>query len=235
MRTYMMSLWSNSKSSHEPLYGMMRRRIEQLAARVRLALVVVEEHAGATMELRDDDALGTVDDEGTGLGHQRDLAEVDLLLLDVAHDALATLAGVVDHELGRDLDRRRERHAALAALIDVVLRLLEIVRDVDELARAVEVLDREDAAEDRLEPDFPALTRRSVRLQELVVARLLDVDEVRDLDDRLHSSEVRAVPKVRLDLGRHLRSLPETTQTRTTGRRGGACRSTRGAYKALAR
>ena len=32
----------------------------------------------------DDDALGAVDDEGAVVGHERDLAEVDLLLLDVA-------------------------------------------------------------------------------------------------------------------------------------------------------
>ena len=68
------------------------RAVEQLAARVRLALVVVEEHARAPVELADDDALGAVDDERAGLGHQRDLAEVDLLLLDVAHDALAAVA-----------------------------------------------------------------------------------------------------------------------------------------------
>ena len=136
------------------------RAVEELAARVRLALVVVEEDARAAVELADDDALGAVDDERAGLGHQRDLAEVDLLLLDVADDALAAVAGVVDHELRRHLDRRRERHAALAALVDVVLRLLEVVRDEHELARAVEVLDREDAAEDRLEPDLLPLVRR---------------------------------------------------------------------------
>ena len=145
------------------------RAVEQLAARVRLALVVVEEDARAAVELRDDDALGAVDDERAGLGHQRELAEVDLLLLDVAHDALAAVAGVVDHQLGRDLDRRREGHAALAALVDVVLRLLQVVRDEHELARAVEVLDREDAPEDRLEPDLLTLVRRHVRLEELVV------------------------------------------------------------------
>ena len=159
------------------------RAVEELAARVRLALVVVEEDARAAVELADDDALGAVDDERTGVGHQRDLAEVDLLLLDVADDALAAVAGVVDHELGRHLDRRRERHAALAALVDVVLRLLEVVGDEDELARAVEVLDREDAAEDGLEPDLLPLVRRDVRLQELVVRRLLDVDQVGNLDD----------------------------------------------------
>ena len=99
------------------------RLVEQLAGRVGLALVVVEEHARAAVQLADDDALGAVDDERAVLGHQRDLAEVDLLLLDVADQALAALArAVVDDELDRDLDRRGEGHAALAALVDVVLR-----------------------------------------------------------------------------------------------------------------
>ena len=177
--------------------------VEHLAARVGLALVVVEEDAGAAVELADDDALGPVDDEGAGVRHQRDLAEVDLLLLDVADDALATLAGVVDHQLRRHLDRRGVRHAALAALLDVVLRLLEVVADEDELARPVEVLDREDAAEHRLQPDLRPLVLRHVRLQKLVVRRLLDVDEVRDLDDLPDTSEMLADAEVGLDDARH--------------------------------
>src|SRR5690606_32848822 len=40
------------------------RVVEKLPARVRLALVVVEEDARATMELRNDDAFGTIDDKG---------------------------------------------------------------------------------------------------------------------------------------------------------------------------
>ena len=110
--------------------------VEQLAARVRLALVVIEEHAGRAVELRDDDALGAVDDERAGVGHQRDLAEVDLLLLHVADRLDAGLLVDVPHdETDDDLDRRRERHAARAALVDVVLRLLEVVRDELERAR----------------------------------------------------------------------------------------------------
>ena len=117
-----------------------------------LPLVVVEEDARAAVELRDDDTLGAVDDERPGVGHQRDFPEVDLLLLDVADDALATIAGVVDHQLRGDLDRRGVRHAALTALLHVVLRLLQVVGDEHELARAVEVLDGEHAPENGLEP-----------------------------------------------------------------------------------
>jgi hypothetical protein len=124
---------------------------------VSLAFVVVEEHARAAVQLADDDALGTIDDEGTGLGHQRDLTEVDFLLLDVAHDALATLSGVVDHELRGHLDGGREGHAALATLVDVVLGLFQVIGHKDQLTGSIEVLDGEDATKDRLQPNLVPL------------------------------------------------------------------------------
>ena len=141
-----MSLGSNSKSSHEPRYGITRADVEQLARRVGLALVVIEEDARRAVQLADDDALGAVDDEGAVLRHQRDLAEVDLLLLHVADRLRAGLfVRVPDHQADDDLDRRGERHAALAALVDVVLRLVEVVADELERRGLAEVLDREDA------------------------------------------------------------------------------------------
>ena len=175
--------------------------VEQLARRVRLALVVVEEHAGRAVQLRDDDALGAVDDERARVGHQRDLAEVDLLLLHVADRLDAGLLVDVPHdEADDDLDRRGERHAAGAALVDVVLGLLEVVRDELERRGLGEVLDREDALEHALQADVLALVERDVDLEELVVATLLDVDQVRDLDDLLELREGLACPEVLLDL-----------------------------------
>ena len=41
---------------------------------------------GGTHQLGDDDALGTVDDEGTGIGHQRKISHVDVGFLDLAGD-----------------------------------------------------------------------------------------------------------------------------------------------------
>src|SRR3546814_3520524 len=72
-------------------------REQQLARRMGLAAVVVEEHARRTVQLRDDDALGAVDDEGAVVGHERDLAHVDLLLLHVL-DGLARRLAVRSEE-----------------------------------------------------------------------------------------------------------------------------------------
>jgi predicted RNA-binding Zn ribbon-like protein len=116
---------------------------------------------GERCSWRDDDALGAVDDEGAGVGHQRDLAEVDLLLLHVADRLDAGLLVDVPHHQADDhLDRRGEGHAAGAALVDVVLGLLEVVRHELEGARLGEVLDREDALEHALQADVLAPIER---------------------------------------------------------------------------
>ena len=111
---------------------------EQVFARgVGLALVVVEEHAGRAVHLADDDALGAVDDEGAVVRHQRHVAHIDVLLLDVADRARAgVLVDVPDDEAQRHLERRGEGHAALLALLDVVFRLFELVATNSSWARS---------------------------------------------------------------------------------------------------
>ena len=93
------------------------RDVERLVFRV-------EEGARRAVQLRDDDALGAVDDERAVVRHQRDVAEVDLLLLDVADGLHAGLGVLVpDHQPDRDLQRHGVGHAAFLALVDVVLQL----------------------------------------------------------------------------------------------------------------
>ena len=121
---------SYSNSTHEPRYGNDLRDVERLVFRV-------EEGARRAVQLRDDDALGAVDDEGAVLGHQRDVAEVDLLLLDVADGLDAGLGVLVpDHQADRHLQRHGVGHAALLALVDVVLQLQAdgVAADVTDVA-----------------------------------------------------------------------------------------------------
>ncbi len=97
----------------------------------------VEERARRAVQLRDDDALGAVDDERAVVGHQRDVAEVDLLLLDVADGLDPGLGILVPHdEPDGDLQRHGVGHAALLALVDVVLQLQRdrVAADVADVA-----------------------------------------------------------------------------------------------------
>ena len=53
-----------------------------------------EEHAGRTVQLADDHALGAVNDEGAVLRHQRNVAEEYFLFLNIADGASAVSASL---------------------------------------------------------------------------------------------------------------------------------------------
>ena len=151
------------------------RREEALAVGVG---VLFEHHAGRPVQLADHDALGAVDDERAERGHDRQFAEVDLLLDRVLHPAHAfDLLG--DDQAEFRLEGRGVRHVALDALFDRVFRFAEGVRDVLEAVLVVDVGDREQVPEDALERDVLAVTRHVVRHQQRLERFGLDVEEVR--------------------------------------------------------
>ena len=94
-----------------------------LSQKVRTVRGRLEEHARGAMQLADDDALSTIDDEGAVLRHQGNVAEENFLLLDVADGAVAGLVLIPDGEPHRDFQRRGVGHAALFAFRHVVLQL----------------------------------------------------------------------------------------------------------------
>ena len=154
--------------------------IQQLAGAVRLALVVIEEHARRTMQLRNDDTLGAVDDEGAVVGHQRHFAEIDLLLTDVL-DALFLRLTVEDHQAHGDFQRAGERQATNAALDFFEHRLIEAVLDVLEHRAAVVAGHREHRLEGRVQTRLLALGGRRVGLQELAIRVDLGGQQERNL------------------------------------------------------
>ncbi len=84
--------------------------------------------------MRDDNALGAVDDEDAVLGHHRKVTEEDLLLLD--------LAGAPVHEPGGDEEGLGPVLISLLALLERVGRFAEPVVGQLERERTGEVLDR---------------------------------------------------------------------------------------------
>ncbi len=168
---------------------------QQLARGMGLALVVVEEHARRTVHLGDDDALGAVDDESTVHGHERHVAHVDVLLLDVLDGAGAGfLVHFEDDQAQRHLERRREGHVALPALVDVILRLLEFVAHEFKARRVGEIGDRKYRLEDGLKPFLLAAALGLVHQEELIIGGLLDLDEIGHLRDFANAAEGFRVP-----------------------------------------
>ena len=145
-------------------------RFEHLPARLVLFRIVVR--ARGTDELRDDDALRAVDDEGTVFGHEREIAHEHFLVDDFFLD-------LVD-EAHFHAQRQRIRCVAVAALLLVVFgrgaeRMVEKIQleVIGVIGNGRKVLkDFADALFDE----------RSVRF-------LLDLDKVGDLDDLVDLAE----------------------------------------------
>ena len=153
---------------------------KQLAAGVGLALVMIEEDARRAVHLGNDYALGAVDDERSVRGHQRHVAHVDDLLLDVLHRLCASiLVGIEHDEAKRDLELRRISHVALLALLDIIFRLFQFVVDELEFRGFAKILDREDRLEDTLDAFAVHRLGLVTRVQEKVVGGFLNLDEVR--------------------------------------------------------
>ncbi len=180
------------------------RRDQALPVGVRR---LFEHHAWRAMQLAHDDALGPVDDEGAEVGEERQLAEIDFLLDDVAR-ALDAVHVLVDDESQRRLERRRERHVPLDALLDGVLRFAQVV--LDELQREVlvDVGDGEEILEDPLEADVLAVMRRGIQLQERFERACLDVEEMGHAHSLVELSKCDLLHQFRHVSPAHRRKLP---------------------------
>ena len=163
-------------------------------------------------ELRDDDALRTVDDEGALFGHEREVAHEDALLAD--------LARLFVDETNLHVERGLVGQVLFTTLADRGLRVLgELEPVVGELhgERAGVVLDRRDVV-DGLAKAF---------VQEPPERGHLDVDQIWKVEDVLESGEV-LTGTARSSLGGQEKDPPSrqgvTTRTRAKTARGGATR-----------
>jgi hypothetical protein len=160
---------------------------------VRLALVVVEEHAGRAVQLRDDDTLGAVDYERAVIGHQRHLAEIDLLLTDVLDLLLRARSFlIVDHEAHEHAQRRGVRQTSELALLDVEDRIAQAIAHVLERGVAGVADDREHAAKRGVQAHLGALRARNLLLQEFLIRIDLNRKEVGNVQDARQLPEVLA-------------------------------------------
>ena len=167
------------------------RVVKNLARRMRLALVVVEEDARRAMQLGDQNALGAVDDERAVVRHERDLAHVDFLLLDVLHRTVGRLA-VVDEQLHAHAQGRRVGQAAHHAFANVERRIAKLVVDVVQGSVTRIADDRENRAERRVQADVLQPARPHALLQEPLVGLHLDLEQVGDFHGLRQLAEVLA-------------------------------------------
>src|SRR5690606_32130714 len=153
---------------------------QQLAGAVRLAAIVLEEHTGRAVQLRNDDALGAVDDEGTVLGHERNFAHVHFLFLHFANRGPACFA---IHQYQSDLrtQRRCIGQAALLAFLDVEHGVAQGIADKLEPSHTVVAHDGENGGEGSLQTVFYTLGWWSIRLKKGFEGFQLSRQKIRDV------------------------------------------------------
>ncbi len=160
---------------------------QEFAGRMAFALVVIEKHPRRTVHLRNDNPLGSIDDERAVRRHQGHVSHIDILLFDV----LDRLCGGVGIDIEYDqaqgyFERRGVSHAALAAFVDVIFRRLKFIFDKFEQCRIGKIRNRENRFENRLQPFVRTPALRLIDEQELVIGCLLNFDQIwhfRDLTE----------------------------------------------------
>ena len=147
---------------------------------MRLAAVVIEKYAWRAVHLRDNHPFGTIHDKGTVGCHQRHVAHIDILLLDVADGPRTGHFVLFPHLKAQGhFQRRRIGQAALLAFLDIIFRCFQIIGYEFQLCAAGKILDRENRLEGFLEAMVVTRMRGDVHLQESVIAGALHIDQVR--------------------------------------------------------
>ena len=140
--------------------------------------------------MRDDNALGAVNDESAVRGHERHIDHVYILLLDVADGAEAGC--FVDVEGGEAqcyAQGSRVGHAALLALFNVIFRFFQLIAHEVDFGAAGEVLDREYGRENFLQAFVEARGMWRFALEEFLVGIALNLNQVRHFADFRNFSE----------------------------------------------
>ncbi len=141
-------------------------------------LIAVKEDARATMQLRNNNALGTIDNKGTVIGHERNFAHVHFLFFDVFYGAFRRFT-FVDHQTQFDAQRCRIGHATNLTLFHVEDRLTQTVADVLQFRITAVALNREYGTERR----FQTILAFGILLDELLERVKLDRKEIRNIQN----------------------------------------------------
>ena len=152
------------------------------------AAIMIKQHTGRTVHLADDNTLGAVDDKGAVVRHQRHVAHIDVLLLDIEHGAGFGFAIDFKYDQAqRNAHWRGVSNSALAAFLSVKFRIFENIVDEIKLSGAREIADREHTAQ-RL---FKArnIANRMIRPEELFIRFALNLNQVRHLRHFVNVSE----------------------------------------------
>ena len=132
------------------------------------------------MHLGNDHPLGPIDHKGPFVGHQRNIAHIDVLLFDVFNGLRARIFVRLKRDQAQlDLQRSRISQIALDTFIHVKFGGLKLKGHIFEHSALLKILDRKHRFKNRLNALIPAQFLRHVFLKELIVRTFLNLNQVR--------------------------------------------------------
>ena len=167
---------------------------QQLARTVGLALVVLKEHTGRAVQLRDDHTFGTVDDERTFLGHEWHFTHVDLLLFHLFdHFGLRSRRlTVVNDQLHLGAHSRGKSQPAGLAFAHIKGRLGKVVFEKLHLDKTIVRNNGKSSIECRLQAFMGAFFGRHIGLKERGIRIFLHLQQIRNLQHAVAAAETFA-------------------------------------------
>ena len=150
------------------------RVIQHFTRRVGFTLIGVKEDAWATVQLRNDNTLSTVDNKGTVVGHERNFAHVHFLFFDVFNGAFRRFA-LVDHQTQFYAQRCGVSHATNLTFLNIKHRFAQAVADVLQLRITAVAFNREYGTESC----FQTILTFRILLDKLLERVKLDRKEIR--------------------------------------------------------
>ncbi len=147
------------------------------------------------MKLTYYNALGTVDDECSSLCHERNGAEINLLLLDVPNilNPGFPICLIYDQS-NRNANRDLEGHPLVKTLVFIIFDLSEAVRNKLQRSCACKVTNGKDALESTLKAYILSLFGQNILLQKAGVGVLLHFDQIRKRNEPWNLTKTPSYP-----------------------------------------
>ena len=181
---------------------------EELARRMGLALVMLEEDAGRTVQLGNDDAFRAVHDERALFRHQGDFPHVDVVLTDFLDRFRLSGFTIVDFKTDLGAKTRAVGKTAQLALSHVELRFGKVVACESQTGVTIVARDREDRGEGGLKAEIAAArSGLHVGLQEVFVRTKLNIKQGRHFKDARARGEALADALLFSERVRHVDSV----------------------------
>src|SRR6185312_15295997 len=131
---------------------------------MRFAAIMLKKYPWRAMQLRYNHTLGTVNDKRTRVGHERDLAHVNFLLLNFSHRRLRSFL-IHDRQPNLGAERRSVSKTTLLTFLDIEWRSAQYI--IDEIKTSVfgMALNRKYRDKRRLQPLDVAMIGLSLSLK----------------------------------------------------------------------